>query len=321
LLLLAAFPACNDGRGAHPVDGGADGRLDLPADVVAEAPRDLAPVDAAEIADVVPRAGGRATWLMPDPAAGAGPTKIRYRIEGDVVRDEVTGLSWQRASAPGLHEWPAADGYCAGLALGGFDDWRLPTRIELVSLVDYTRHTPTIDPSAFPGTPSEWFWSASKLADLDGFAWYVYFETGFSNFVDETYEYRVRCVRGGGASWPGYLVSAETVADPATGLEWQRLVDDAESTQAEAMATCAARPGGWRLPTMKELQTLVDDSRAEPAIDVSAFPDTPSESFWTATPFAPIPGSAWRTSFQRGYTYDSMKESTYRTRCVRSLPR
>jgi hypothetical protein len=240
---------------------------------------------------------------------------------GDVVFDPVTNLTWQRAVSPTTMEWPAAGAYCAALVLGGRDDWRLPARIELVSLVDFTRHTPTINTDAFPDTPSAWFWTSSTLADIPGFAWYVYFETGFSQYIDETFEYRVRCVSGIPAAWSGYTLTADTVSDPGTGLQWQRNIDDVERTYAEATALCAARPGGWRLPTMKEMQTIVDESRASPAIDPTAFPDTPSESFWSATRFVPIPSNAWRTSFERGYTYDSMDDATYRTRCVRALPR
>jgi hypothetical protein len=325
LLQAGAAAGCGDGSDAgkadHSVDAqasgdaGSDGRGDVMAEVRAGDLREDAPADAPGPIDA---AASHATWPVPDPGATSGVTAQRYQIGTDVVQDLVTGLTWQRSSAP-PQTWQAAGATCAALVLNGRDDWRLPSRIELVSLVDFTRHTPTINPEAFPNTPSQWFWTASTLADIPGFAWYVYFETGFSNYIDQDFEYHVRCVRGPATAWAGYVLTEESVTDGGTGLEWQRKIDEVERTRAEATALCAARPGGWRLPTMKELQTIVDDSRADPAIDVVAFPDTPSESFWTATPFAPIPGSAWRTSFQRGYTYDSMEDSTYRVRCVRSV--
>jgi hypothetical protein len=109
------------------------------------------------------------------------------------------------------------------------------------------------------------------------------------------------------------------VLDRRTGLTWQRGVDDELRTWDEARGYCRALVldgTGWRLPSMKELQTLVDDSRAEPAIDPT-FPNTPLEPFWTATPVAAIPGSAWRVSFLHGYTYDASASYPYHARCVR----
>jgi hypothetical protein len=40
---------------------------------------------------------------------------------------------------------------------------------------------------------------------------------------------------------------------------------------------------GWRLPSAKELLTLVDPSRYDPAIDLNAFPDTKSVAYWSAS--------------------------------------
>jgi hypothetical protein len=79
------------------------------------------------------------------------------------------------------------------LANGG---WRLPTRAELLTLVDPTKYNPAIDATAFPSTPSDYFWSSSAYAGSSGNAWYVYFYNGYSNNVDVTSNtYRVRCVR------------------------------------------------------------------------------------------------------------------------------
>ena len=91
-------------------------------------------------------------------------------------------------------------------------------------------------------------------------------------------------------------------------------------TWAEAKAACAGLAlagGGWRLPSMKELQSLIDDSRSDPAIDPVAFPATPNDPFWTGTPVAASADSAWRVTFASGYTYDSRDFNTYLVRCVR----
>jgi hypothetical protein len=87
----------------------------------------------------------------------------------------------------------------------------------------------------------------------------------------------------------------------------------------------AALPGsGWRLPSVKELQTLVDDS-VFPAIptnlDQTIF-QTSAQQYWTSTPFAGAAASApeaWLVSFGSGASLHSYvdAQSVYRFRCVR----
>jgi hypothetical protein len=85
-----------------------------------------------------------------------------------------------------------------------------------------------------------------------------------------------------------YTVMSSTVLDNKTGLLWQRDVDTAtQRTQDEAKTYCAgvSLPGsGWRVPSVKELSTLVDDSAQFPAWDTTAFPDTGFYYFTTSTP-------------------------------------
>jgi hypothetical protein len=124
-----------------------------------------------------------------------------------------------------------------------------------------------------------------------------------------------------------YTASGGTVVDSATHLTWQQRVataggDDGagRSTWANAKSYCASLGSGYRLPTVKELLTIVDFSKANPAIDTSddAFPSTPSEAFWTATPLAGSPPtSAWFISFDDGYAGNVDMGQPNRVRCVR----
>jgi hypothetical protein len=127
---------------------------------------------------------------------------------------------------------------------------------------------------------------------------------------------------------PGrYVASGGTVVDTATQLTWQQIVattggDDGagRSTWANAKSYCAALGAGYRLPTAKELLTIVDFSKANPAIDTSAgaFPNTPSDPFWTATPLpGSQPASAWFVSFDDGYAGNAVTTQPNRVRCVR----
>ena len=92
---------------------------------------------------------------MPNPVSAALPNPSAYADLGDgTVQDKVTGLLWQKAIDATTQKlvWQDAKSYCAALPLAGHT-WRLPTRIELLSIVDFTRVGPAIDSKAFPGVP------------------------------------------------------------------------------------------------------------------------------------------------------------------------
>ncbi len=144
-------------------------------------------------------------WKMPngpyDVTNEGAPNLATYQDNGNgTVTDTVTGLMWQKAVDPGSYTQFNALMYCsttlnAGAGLGGHTDWRLPSRIELASLVDFSVFSPSINSTSFPGTPSDGFWSATPVASAPSFAWYVifYYGTTYSNGM--TNANRVRCVR------------------------------------------------------------------------------------------------------------------------------
>jgi hypothetical protein len=111
--------------------------------------------------------------------------------------DTVTGLEWQRNVEAGKYPWSGAAAYCAGLGIAG-GGFRVPSRIELLSIVDYTEPGgPLINSRAFPDTPSEYFWTSSSVAGDASKGWSVQFGFGTiiasANPVDGAF--RVRCVR------------------------------------------------------------------------------------------------------------------------------
>ncbi|HRC61600.1 MAG TPA: DUF1566 domain-containing protein [Dehalococcoidia bacterium] len=97
------------------------------------------------------------------------------------------------------------------------------------------------------------------------------------------------------------------VHDAVTDLVWTRAPLEgrhqwkAAHQAAESCALCGQ--AGWRLPTVTELLTLVDYSRADPAIDTSFFTEA-GNWYWTSTPCAPSPSvSAWFVYFDNGYSF------------------
>lgn len=267
-----------------------------------------------------------ADWPVP----AAAPAGTDYAVDAGrgVVTDAVTGLVWQRAAALDVHAWADAKTYCRTLSLGGWTTgWRLPTNVELGSIVSYGTSYPAIDAAAFPSTPADAFWTATPDAALTGYGRAVLFTTGEHTVGALSNLGRVRCVRSPlrAAPAPGtvpahYTVSADTVRDELTGLTWQRQAS--YLTLADAQSGCAALSlggfaTGWRLPTIKELQSLVDIRRAGPAADPVAFPGTPADMHWSTTASHSRGGYTWAIDFTSGDMYVGLPSFTAWARCVR----
>jgi hypothetical protein len=154
---------------------------------------------------------------------GASQALATFTDNGDgTVTDNDTGLMWDQCSwgqdyipgsPPICDPDPTSTNYtytwsdALGLAVTantnlhrGYDDWRLPNRTELESLVAITAVSPAIDSQVFPNTASLWYWSSTTYpfdpVDPE-WAWYVSFQDGYSFATAQTWDYNVRLVRGG----------------------------------------------------------------------------------------------------------------------------
>ena len=116
-------------------------------------------------------------------------------------------------------------------------------------------------------------------------------------------------------------ISAGTTgaAAPAT-LEWsQTLCDGNAVNYADAEKACAALGSGWRLPTRMELESILDLTRFNPAIDTTRFPDTKSAWYWTSTECAWASSCAWFVYFASGSAYYNGRRSRACVRAVRAV--
>ncbi|WP_434041131.1 MULTISPECIES: DUF1566 domain-containing protein [Sorangium] len=225
----------------------------------------------------------------------------------ETVFDRVTELRWQRGLAPhpdtGKLEpmtWDVAKRACDVLDLEGFDDWRLPSRIELVSIVNHKKVSPAIPDKLSPTETEELFhgtvntdylWSSTPLARPPDperpdppppptSVWCVHVLDGSSAGCAVEESKPARCIRGGKATSGERCVneldsSGKTVTDKQTGLTWQRDGDGNAYTRAAAAKHCDdLELAGltWRLPTVQELLTIVDHARPAPALDPDSFP-------------------------------------------------
>jgi len=114
-----------------------------------------------------------------------------------------------------------------------------------------------------------------------------------------------------------------TVYDTKTKLTWQQTAPmyswaNAKTYCASAAVSASLGGTGWRLPTIKELQTIVDYSQYSPAIDSTAFPSTPPIWFWSSSLCAGQSSCVWIINFGDGHTVTetALTNGAY-VRCVR----
>lgn len=116
-----------------------------------------------------------------------------------------------------------------------------------------------------------------------------------------------------------FVVSEFAVADTVTGLVWQRAASAESLTWAAAETYCSdasvAGKTDWRLPTLKELQTIVDPREGSGGFDPNAFPPIDLPFFWSSTPAADSPSHVW-VVFE-GTSQVFAKTESFRARCVR----
>ena len=123
-----------------------------------------------------------------------------------------------------------------------------------------------------------------------------------------------------------------TVTDPTTGLVWMRCSmgqdwDGMTCTgtaktytfdEANALTVTFAGQSDWRVPNIRELQTIVDRSVVDPAIDEAAFPNTRTSNFWSASAYAGSSNDAWLVSFGNGSAGGYVKSVAFQVRLVRA---
>ncbi|RME24782.1 MAG: DUF1566 domain-containing protein, partial [Candidatus Zixiibacteriota bacterium] len=125
-------------------------------------------------------------------ASVADSTAGRFQGSGQAtVIDSFTGLEWQQQSDNIGRSWQAGLSYCEQLTLAEYDDWRLPDRRELLSIVDFSN---TALPAQFSG-PSGYYVSSSSWAAARNYYWAIYFPSGLAYESPKIATSFVRCVR------------------------------------------------------------------------------------------------------------------------------
>ncbi|PKL52235.1 MAG: hypothetical protein CVV37_02295 [Nitrospira bacterium HGW-Nitrospira-1] len=259
--------------------------------------------------------------------------------------DNNTGLMWQRSDDGTARTWTEAADYCHDLALGGYGEWRLPTKSELFSIVDFGRYSPSINLSVFPNAKTDGYWSFSANQTFTDIAWNVFFGRYRTTYCfpaggdwnnydgvaisgrDKSGTKYVRCVRGEVLPFGVFSDNGDgTVTDSASELLWQQ-GNSAPMAWAGALGYCEDLTLGgypdWRLPNAKELESISREA------DASFFFPEPSWcgsgcAYWSSTSLGVIDCGlfwgdtlAYAASPLSGWFGKKSKSAAYNARCVR----
>lgn len=262
------------------------------------------------------------------------PNRSRYFTVSDqddegnfIATDSITGLSWTKRRF-GRTPYSVSESRCENLDFGGHQDWRLPDRYELQSLIDYTRYDSALDPTVFQNYPGYFVWSSSAYDDLKVYA--VALNDGSVDIFsrDSGLTELVMCVRGAPASfsqsmqerWEAVEVNGEVlIRSLLSGHVWQSSFAEPMNWD-EAVAHCEELSYGgrddWRLPKILESSFFTDD-RTETTLPSVLEGDSVAREFWIGEPWLGGPhGSAWTMALPKLAIRPKNKDSDFYVRCV-----
>ena len=204
--------------------------------------------------------------------------------------------------------------------------------------MDHAQANPALPPDhPFTSVELAWYWSATPYAANPTYAWYVHTEGGRMFFGDKGRSYYVWPVRGASPRLPvtGGPEPASGVAwpTPALGKARRHGARPPGRPELEPERRPGPRPGelvpgpgasprgptpprlgglgGWRLPSIAELELLVDAGRAFPALDPAAPFGDLRPQYWSGTTSGFDPAWAMALYLDKGGVGVGMKKDPH----------
>ena len=247
------------------------------------------------------------------------------------ITDTITGLMWQQVDG-GEMTFDKATTYANDLVLGGFSDWRMPTVLELHSILHLDKNNPALNTTYFTSPSAQYWWSIQKQVNDATKAWVTNAGGGLGNHpISETVsaggtkKFHVRAVRD--VSSPTTIATRfldnknGTTTDQLTGLIWQQVPTDSMTWEQALITAEALSLGGsslWRMPNIKELQSISEATIYNPSINKTYFSGISTSQFWSSTSLSNQSTKAWYLDTQFGITSQVVKTNKLRLLAVRS---
>ncbi|MFO7965820.1 MAG: DUF1566 domain-containing protein [Desulfobacterales bacterium] len=229
----------------------------------------------------------------------------------DSVLDRLTGLEWtQNAALTDVPlTWHEAAEYVEEMNRTLRDSarrWRLPTRSDLFSLISHDTVNPALpEPHPFTNVFNGYYWTGTSCARLPDQAWYVHLGGGrvFKGMKHGSYMvWPVRGSRPRSIENSRFIASGTTILDRQGHLVWQKRADatgapvswdSAFSTVEQANRTAADESPPWRLPNIRELESLCDMRFHTPALSANHPFYHVRDGYWSSTSSMIDPAYAW----------------------------
>jgi len=255
-----------------------------------------------------------------------------FIINGDgTVTDTITGLMWQMTDG-GEMTYERAVNYSDTLNLAGYSDWRLPDAHESFSILNEQFVNPSLDTIVFTKNAAEYWWTKDKQYGDTTKIWVTNAGGGIGNHPkSETISaggvkrFHARAVRDVilPFSIPNHFTDNGngTITDNLTNLIWQKIPNSDtlswEQSLSYADTLTLAGATDWRLPNIKELQSLNDESKSNPSINTTYFPGIGIKKYWSSTTLPNQTTKSWYLDTQFGITTYDLKTLKHYFICVR----
>lgn len=237
-----------------------------------------------------------------------------------MLQDKITGLIWTKQESPSLGAGDAFH-YCDTLSLGQ-KHWRLPDAHEAYSIQNLGKTNPSLDTAVWGKSIGEYWWTQTLGKDKSGRLWLTNMGGGLgshdtleSKASGGTKMITARCVAQdlgkNQAQWQ--IISDSIVLDLNTGLQWMRFPLDSNTWENQLLAARNLRVGAysdWRLPNIKELQSINDENLYAPSLDSLVFPNVKkwlkttnkgnARLYWSSTGMKDHADSVWTLDFNSG---------------------
>ena len=222
--------------------------------------------------------------------------------------------------------------YCENLILGGFSNWRLPNTHEAYSILNNQQSNPASDPLVFSINDTEYWWTGNYQIGDHTKVWATNAGGRIGNHPkSETIsaggikKIHVRAVRDINtfSTIPFQFTdnSDGTITDNLTDLNWIQIPSTDSLTWEEALIYAEElafnNSTNWRLPNIKELQSINEVGISNPSINTSFFTVSSNQKYWSSKSLPNQTSEAWFLDSQFGVTSHDSKTLKHAVICVK----